>query len=87
MTAGQLEYRRYLTSWRWQLISRSRRWWDVVCRGCAAKDGLQVHHASYRFKGRFWIFGILAEWMDVITLCNECHSRLHEKRSIKEFAD
>lgn len=87
MTAGQSEYRRYLTSMRWRLISRSRRKWDKVCRGCAAKDGLQVHHASYRFLGRFWIFGILAEWMDTITLCGVCHEKIHSGRSITEFAD
>lgn len=88
MTAAQLEYRRYLTSMRWRLISGSRRWWDgYQCRTCGEKRGLQVHHASYKHRGEFGTVGILCEWLDTLTLCDECHGRLHEKRSIKDFAD
>lgn len=83
MTAEQIEYRNYLKSWRWQLISKSRRWWDMRCRACGETKRLQVHHSSYLHRGK----SFAKEWLDTITLCNECHSRIHSQRSIKEFAD
>ncbi len=51
------------------------------------RRGLNVHHSSYVHRGEFGIVGMAMEWLDTITLCSECHSRIHENRSIKEFAD
>ena len=88
MTAGQIEYRNYLHSWRWWAISSTRRMWDGNrCRTCGEKRGLNVHHSSYVHRGEFGIVGMTMEWLDTITLCSECHSRIHENRSVKDFAD
>ena len=87
MTAGQIEYRQYLDSWRWRLIRSTRRMWDGNrCRMCKSKEGLQVHHSSYLHRGEPWL-GILWEWMDCITVCDFHHKAAHNGMNIKEFAD
>ena len=86
MTAGQIEYRQYLDSWRWWAIRSTRRMWDRHCRMCKSKDGLQIHHSSYLHRGEPWL-GILWEWMDCITVCDFHHKAAHNGMNIKEFAD
>lgn len=63
MSTRQAKYQRYLQSWRWRVISSSRRWVDRNrCRTCKSCPGerLNVHHASYAWCGRggwlWWIF-------------------------------
>ena len=88
MTAGQIEYRNYLKSWRWKLISATRKWSDgYQCRTCHEGRRLNVHHASYVHRGAFGIVGIWREYCDTITLCNDCHEGIHNVHKIKDFAD
>jgi len=88
MTEGQIEYRHYLQSWRWRIISATRKWRDgYQCRTCHETKRLQAHHASYMYRGAFGITGIVKEFFDTITLCDECHKRIHDRRNIQEFAD
>ena len=79
-------YTAYLQSFRWRCVIRPLRIWldSNRCATCHATRRLEVHHASYLHRGawRFW-----REVADCLTLCNECHRRLHEGRSVREFAD
>lgn len=85
---GREEYQNYLKSWRWQLISRSRKWLDRYrCQTCHEKHGLQAHHASYKNRGKFGIGGFIDELHDTVTLRDDCHKRIHDRRSIREFSD
>lgn len=82
MTAAQMQYRRYLRSFRWQFIRAVRRLRDGNrCQTCYATKRLEVHHASYKFRGKWSPFGLglLAEIMDTITLCGSCHERIHDR--------
>ena len=83
MTSAQLRYREYLQSPRWRLLRTIRRFIDGnLCRTCHAHTGLQVHHAEYGNRGGSFV----GELRDTITLCDECHERLHRHRDIKDFA-
>ena len=83
----RLEYQKYLKGPRWQRIRR-RLWLDGYhCRGCHATTGLQVHHASYVWRGKLWFLGEWFEFLDTITLCDKCHGAIHRAQPIKEFAD
>jgi len=82
-TATQQKYAEYLRSPRWRLLRTVRRVIDGQrCRTCYSRDHLQVHHASYAHRGR----GFFGELRDTITLCDECHRRLHRGRGIVDFA-
>lgn len=86
---GRLEYQRYLKGARWQRIRKRRLDRDGhKCRGCHATTGLQVHHASYKHRGRWrWGLGEWLEMLDTITLCGKCHGAIHRAQPIREFAD
>lgn len=68
-------YREYLIGPRWLVLRTVRLWWDGwACVDCGARVSLQVHHTSYRHKGRGWGVG---EWLDLRTVCDDCHRRRH----------
>ncbi len=87
MTDGQRAHLAYLASRRWQAIRRWRRGWDVTCRVCRSDERLEVHHASYRWKGRFGWLGWALEWLDCVTLCEKCHEAIHRAHRINDFSD
>ena len=73
---AQAEYRKYLHGWRWWILRRLRLRIDGRrCRMCGADDALQVHHSMYTHRGGSW----LGELLDLITVCDECHSKHHGK--------
>jgi hypothetical protein len=75
LSPAQLEYRRYLKSWRWWILRRLRLWMDGRrCRMCGAAERLQVHHRDYLHRGRSW----LGELFDLTTCCASCHSDYHD---------
>ena len=75
LSAGQIAYAEYLQSPRWRLLRAIRRRLDGNrCRVCFASERLEVHHRSYRNRGR----GFIGELRDTITLCRRCHSTHHE---------
>lgn len=83
-----MDYRKYLRSARWQRIRQRRLERDGYrCRTCHATKQLQVHHASYVWRGRLWLIGEWLEMFDTITLCDTCHGAIHRAQAIKEFAD
>ncbi len=84
-----MTYREYLRSPRWQRIRQRRLERDGNrCRTCHATTQLQVHHASYKHRGRWlWFLGEWFELMDTITLCDTCHGAIHRAQPIREFAD
>lgn len=72
------KYIEYLNSPEWRAVREQRLTKDkYTCRACGNTKNLQVHHLSYS--------NIYHEKMeDLVTLCQECHSRLHkEKNDIK----
>lgn len=75
MTWQKLKYRLYLRSLRWFAIRAMRKAIDNHrCARCGSRKRLQVHHKSYRNKGKGT--GV-AELMDCVTLCRRCHRRAH----------
>lgn len=81
-------YADYLRSPRWQRIRQRRLRWDrnrcVVCHGT---ERLQVHHASYKWRGQLWGVGEWLEFLDCVTLCGKHHRAVHRVSNINEFAD
>ena len=68
-------YRDYLKSEEWRIRrdlikSRDR----YRCRLCHSTERLQVHHATYENKGN-------EKDNDLITLCGECHAKIHQQDS------
>jgi 5-methylcytosine-specific restriction endonuclease McrA len=84
LTARQAEYRRYLRSFRWQLVRRLRKAIDLgVCQDCLRvgrinRRRLQVHHESYDNRGDRG-GTIRDEVADTVTLCAEHHAKRHGK--------
>jgi len=77
-----MEYATYLRGWRWWVIRSVRVWMDGrVCRACHARYKLQVHHASYVWRGRGGLKGMYHELRD------SCHGAVHKAHSIQDFAD
>ena len=76
----RLRYQEYLISPRWLLLRWSRKSLDGWrCRDCGTRAGLQVHHRSYRSKGKPGIIGFLSELLDTVTLCDEHHKERGKK--------
>ena len=46
---------------------------DYMCSECCATGSLEVHHLHYRTLGHE------DPYEDVIVLCRECHSELHDR--------
>ena len=83
-----MEYATYLRGWRWWVIRSVRVWVDGrVCRACKSRYKLQVHHASYVWRGRGGLKGMYHELRDTLTLCDSCHGAVHKAHSIQDFAD
>ena len=83
-----MEYAAYLRGWRWWVIRSVRVWVDGrVCRACKSRYKLQVHHASYVWRGRGRLKGMYHELRDTLTLCDACHGAVHGAHRIQDFAD
>ena len=75
-TQAQARYSAYLDTPRWKALRYLRRRLDGGrCRVCNGAVRLEVHHRSYRHRGRSF-FG---ELRDCITLCSVCHRAAHER--------
>ena len=73
-TAAQGRYIEYLRTPRWRLIRRIRHILDGGrCRVCFDNKRLEVHHRSYRHRGKSFI----GELRDTVTLCHRCHRNHH----------
>jgi len=53
---------------------------NYTCVKCGATSTLEVHHLNY--KGKPW--EVPNAWL--ITVCKECHTKLHEKKGKKKYA-
>lgn len=77
-TVAQEQYQQYLTTVRWRIIRKVRRWLDgSLCRNCGYDRRLEVHHKTYRNRGRGGVAGMIAEVLDCVTLCHNCHQKAH----------
>ena len=69
-----VEYQEYLQSKEWQIVRRKRLQIDGYrCQMCGTGKNLQVHHISYEHLGQE------KEIDDLVTLCKECHQKVHEE--------
>lgn len=74
----RVRYSLYTQGPRWFILRNVRLWWDGwQCTRCGDRYPLQVHHTSYRHKGDGWGVG---EFLDLRTLCSQCHSRAHGRQ-------
>lgn len=76
------EYAKTLTDPRWKklrlkVIKRDR----YRCRKCGKLGLLNVHHLRYTRGQMPWE----AQTYDLISLCEDCHYKAHENRTIKSF--
>lgn len=76
---GNQEYDEYLQSDTWKQKRKERlEYDDNKCTCCNSDENLQVHHITYeRGLGN-------EEKEDLITLCKECHMKLHELHDMKK---
>ena len=67
-------YSAYLQSAHWlRTKAKALEYYGNSCCFCGSKERLEVHHRSYKRKGR--------ELMsDLTVLCRRCHARHHGKR-------
>ena len=74
------DYDEYLRSPRWHTLrERCKRrdgWQCCTCENLAGLP-LHAHHRSYRHRGEPGAKGMRAELADLITLCEQCHERIH----------
>jgi hypothetical protein len=49
-----------------------------ICQGCLTRPATQVHHQTYEHIGDELLF-------ELISVCDDCHARLHEDRSPLSF--
>ena len=68
------DYKAYLRSPEWlHLRELALKRDGYTCRLCGTGINLRVHHINYEH------IGTELEFDDVVTLCNECHSKVHLK--------
>lgn len=67
-----MEYRDYLNTDTWNEKRKARLKIDrYTCQMCGSRHDLEVHHFTYRNKGCENV------WKDLVTLCDECHRKVH----------
>jgi biotin operon repressor len=66
----------YYETYHWKSTRASRMEFDDYrCCHCRSEKNLQVHH---------WVYELFAEPLeDLVTLCEECHTRIHEYAAVK----
>ena len=70
---ANMPYAEYLNTFEWKRrVSIVTREDGGRCRTCQETEGLSVHHASYRRRGR-------EARLDLVSLCRKCHARIHDK--------
>ena len=75
------DYKAYLQSDEWKKIRElALRRDGYTCRICGTAINLRVHHVNYEH------VGTELELDDVVTLCDECHSKIHIKDYCHEEA-
>ncbi len=67
-----LPYKDYLNSDHWKSISGEHKWIFFRCQICSSSENLNVHHNNYDHIG-------YECYDDLITLCNDCHAKFHDK--------
>jgi uncharacterized protein YlaI len=68
------EYDVYLKSPEWKSKrARALKRDGYLCQGCLERRATQVHHRTYDHVGAEVLF-------ELISLCDDCHQRLHEDR-------
>lgn len=73
------DYKAYLQSDEWKRIREQALKRDgYTCRMCGTAINLRVHHVNYEY------VGTEHELDDVVTLCEECHSKVHIKDYVHE---
>lgn len=76
------DYEEYIHSPEWrelrvQALKRDK----YTCQMCGTGKNVQVHHVNYKN------LGTAQELEDVVTLCDDCHSKVHVKDKAKEATD
>lgn len=76
----RVDYQEYLKSPEWKEKRDIRLALDgYTCRLCGSGKNLHVHHISYKN------LGTPEEVDDLITLCEKCHARVHERDFERSF--
>ena len=76
------DYEAYLHSSEWQELreqAMKRDGWQ--CRMCGTGKNLRVHHVNYEH------VGTEQELEDLLTLCDDCHQKVHVKDNRTESAN
>lgn len=69
----RLDYQKYIESDEWKEVRNDRIFLDgYKCRMCGSAMNLVVHHITYERVPN-------EDMDDLITLCRDCHNRLHER--------
>jgi len=70
-----MEYKDFLNTHYWKIISRYVRYRQEKCQLCGSKNNLNVHHKDYKERGKEYL-----NWeSSLILLCKGCHAKFHDK--------
>lgn len=79
---NEFEYRLYLKTPAWKSKAKQRAAIDgYQCQLCGSRENLQIHHLTYRH------IGFENPWVDLVTLCENCHSGVHRMMSRRTAPD
>ena len=76
-----VDYHEYIHSEQWQKVRLERFRLDgFKCQLCGSGKNLEGHHVSYKHLGQ------PEEINDVVSLCKECHKKVHTEDEVKKTA-
>ena len=74
---NELPYKDFLNTNYWKIISKESKKRDQnKCRTCTSNTMLSTHHRGYEHRGEEFNY-----MSDLITLCSECHKKIHNKNN------
>lgn len=75
----KIDYNKYIKSKKWY---KKRNWYfknnDNICKSCGSNENIHLHHINYDRLGN-------EKMKDLMPLCIECHTKLHEKYGSKDI--
>ncbi len=70
-------YRKYLSTVHWSIVRAKKLLLNPKCEKCKTPILLNIHHKTYKRLGRELL-------TDLITLCEDCHCKLHKELKKKK---
>ncbi len=73
---ASMNYKEFLGTRYWKMVTNwKKKEVGYKCQLCNSPDNLNVHHRSYKMRGR----ELVNNRQDLTVLCRKCHSKFHNK--------